>query len=63
MSKLIKPIPKGIKHNWQIEIDGQTVEASHVTLSNPKFGELSFGQRPEGTIGWIWHEAGGGGRE
>lgn len=62
MSKLVKPISEETNHDWVIEIDGQPVKAKHVTFNNSKFGLLSFGQRPEGTIGWIWHEASGGGQ-
>ncbi|MBI2676575.1 MAG: NUDIX domain-containing protein [Candidatus Yanofskybacteria bacterium] len=60
MSNLIKPITKETKHDWTIEVDGQSVDAKHVVFDNPKFGKLSFGQRPEGTVGWMWHEASGG---
>lgn len=62
MSNLIKTIPEGTKHDWTIDVDGEAVDAKHVVFNNPKFGKLSFGQRPEGTIGWIWHETSGGGQ-
>ena len=62
MSNLIKPIPDGTRHDWTIEVDGKAVDVKYVVFNNPKFGKLSFGRRPEGTIGWIWHEASGGGQ-
>ncbi len=61
MSELIQPIPTEMKNPWVVAIDGNPVQAREIRISNPQFGTLSFGQRPEGTIGWIWKEVGGGG--
>ena len=62
MSKLVKPIPDSIKHDWEFEVDGQPLEARHIVMSNSKFGTLSFGLRPEDTIGWMWREISSGGQ-
>ena len=61
MSKLVTSIPDGDQRGWTVKINGAPVAASHVRISNPRFGDLSWGQRPEGSVGWMWEEIGGGG--
>ena len=61
MSKLVRPIPDGNQQGWKVEVNGLQVAASHVRVSHPKFGTLSWGQRPESSVGWMWEEVGGGG--
>jgi len=46
---------------WSLEVDDRPFEVfSHVRLANPTFGELKIGCRPEGFVGWSFHERGGG---
>ncbi len=47
---------------WLVSVNGEIFPgARHVSIENERFGTLSFGRRPEGTIGWGWKEVGGGG--
>ena len=63
MSDLIRQIPKGMENPWSVRVNGIIQQdISNIQIDNPKFGRLSFGLRPEGTIGWMWKEVGGGGR-
>lgn len=59
---LIRPIPDGTKHPWSAEItfDEEGVKVQMALFTSP-LGNLAWGQRPEGTIGWLWRETGGGG--
>ena len=61
MSKLIKQVPQGFQHPWEVKINGEVQDIQHFEASNPTFGTLAWGQRPEGSVGWLWKENGGGG--
>lgn len=61
MSDLIKPIPRGQQHDWEVRVDGRVVPAQEVRITSAKFDGLAWGLRPEGTVGWMWRELGGGG--
>jgi hypothetical protein len=62
MAKLITPITEEPDaKDWTVTVDGEERKVRHLVLENPKLGILSFGCRPEGTVGWIWEEVGGGG--
>lgn len=62
MTTKIRPIPEGAELGWTVEINGARLQdARYVRVAHPRLGELNFGQRPEGTQGWAWNEAGGGG--
>ncbi len=54
-------IPREKKDDkWKVRIDGQLADISLIEISSPH-GELAYGLRPEGFIGWAWKEIGGGG--
>ena len=56
MSELITPIADDATHGWIIEINGaRTKTVRHLKLIHPDTGILSFGLRPDKTVGWIWH--------
>jgi len=62
--KIVSPIPKGKKHDWIVKVNGNVIEeANFVQCSNPKFGDLEWGQRADGpdSIGPYWTEYQGGG--
>jgi 8-oxo-dGTP pyrophosphatase MutT (NUDIX family) len=62
MAKLITPITEETDaKEWKVTVDGEERKVRHLVLENPKLGILSFGCRPEGTVGWIWEEVSGGG--
>jgi 8-oxo-dGTP pyrophosphatase MutT (NUDIX family) len=62
MAKLITPITEeSDAKEWKVTVDGEERKVRHLVLENSKLGILSFGCRPEGTVGWIWEEVGGGG--
>ena len=65
MSDLIKPVPEGTSlGDWTIKVNGEErTDVRYVKISNPKFGKLAWGVRPEisNSLGWMWEEVGGGG--
>ncbi len=58
---LIRPIPLDLKHDWRVTLNGQPDVISEFVAVHAKLGALSWGLRPEGTVGWVWAEIGGGG--
>jgi len=64
MKTLIKPIPleKQGHGGWIIEINGKKIPNVQILkISNPEFGQLTYGLTPGGWNGWSFHEIGGGG--
>jgi 8-oxo-dGTP pyrophosphatase MutT (NUDIX family) len=61
MAKLITPITEELDaKDWTVTVDGEERKVRHLVIENSKLGILSFGCRPEGTVGWIWEEVSGG---
>lgn len=60
-NRLIRPIPHDLKHEWTVTVNGQPISTSEFVAVHPGLGTLSWGLRPEGTVGWVWQETGGGG--
>lgn len=61
MSDLIQPLDeKRDRQGWAIYLDGHLTTISLFRASGP-LGVLSWGLRPEKTVGWLWQESGGGG--
>jgi hypothetical protein len=58
---LTSPISPSEEHGWHTTINGRWAEVSEFITTHPKLGTLSWGSRPEGTVGWFWKEIGGGG--
>lgn len=59
----IKPIPtdRQAHRSWRVEIDGKTVSpVSHLRLTSPQFGTVSYGQTPGGYDSWSYAEPLGG---
>ncbi len=62
MTALIAPASPAVVQaaGWSVSVDGAMLPSvGHVVIQNSKFGILSFGLRPEQTIGWGWREVGG----
>ncbi len=56
------PSDKQDKRDWKVEVNGQPVaEVSRVSISNPEFGILEYGNDPAGYDRWGFHGNGGGG--
>lgn len=60
MNFIIKDIPKNSYKTWTVEIDGKEKLVEKITITS-KFGEFTYGLRPEKYDGLAFHEQNGGG--
>jgi ADP-ribose pyrophosphatase YjhB (NUDIX family) len=61
---LIIPIPadKQDKRGWSVSLNGAPIpQVTELTISNPKFGVVTYGLTTPGYDGWSFRENGGGG--
>jgi len=61
MAFQISRIPGDKPRGWAVYIDGILSRDVGTVKIASKFGEMTYGLKPEGYDGWIFHESGGGG--
>ena len=61
MSFKMSPIPRDMNQDWEVTIDGVRILTSFIQVKNDRYGEFTYGLRPEGYPSWVFHEVGGGG--
>lgn len=58
----VTPLKGDDSRGWEVQIDGQPVDASSLVITNSNLGvNVSYGMRPEGYDGVVIRERGGGG--